>query len=285
MSFVHYGNYECVCGANFTDSQRFNSHKANCAVHLDNCGKLEARKLSKSKAAETGRRYLSMYAQVKHNNKLMQWIDEKHTCEKCGKIMTEYYGSGRFCSRACANSHKQSPEQNKRRSEKLTGRTESLGTKNRINYKQRKLDYYNNPSKCSVCNEPLSYECRNHKTCGKDSCYREHLSNVLKQHHYEIYGKPVEGRHIVYKVTSLIDGRYYIGVRKTDVEFDGYLGSGVIIRNLVKKYGRENFKRETLFEFNNSTDAYSKEKELLRYHLKQTKCVNLADGGQGGKTH
>lgn len=31
-------------------------------------------------------------------------------CEKCGKPMTELFGSGRFCSRGCANSHQRSKE-------------------------------------------------------------------------------------------------------------------------------------------------------------------------------
>jgi len=29
----------------------------------------------------------------------------EYICEKCGKLVTEIYGSGRFCSRKCANSH------------------------------------------------------------------------------------------------------------------------------------------------------------------------------------
>ena len=97
--------------------------------------------------------------------------------------------------------------------------------------------------------------------------------------------KTVEGRHIVYKVTYILDGRYYIGVRKTDVEFDGYLGSGIHIKRMVAKYGRKNFKRETLFEFTNSGEAYAKEKEILLSALSDPLCVNIAKGGQGGNTH
>ena len=32
------------------------------------------------------------------------WIAAQHTCERCGKVMTEKFGSGRFCSQHCASS-------------------------------------------------------------------------------------------------------------------------------------------------------------------------------------
>ena len=41
---------------------------------------------------------------------LEQWISEKHKCENCGKIMTEKFSTGRFCSRACANTRHHSEE-------------------------------------------------------------------------------------------------------------------------------------------------------------------------------
>lgn len=34
----------------------------------------------------------------------------KYKCEKCGKVVLEKYGSGRFCSRKCANSHRYTKE-------------------------------------------------------------------------------------------------------------------------------------------------------------------------------
>ena len=54
---------------------------------------------------------------------------------------------------------------------------------------------------------------------------------------------------------------------------------------MIRKYDKENFVRETLFEFNNSVEAFNKEKELLSEHLNNPLCVNIASGGQGGKTH
>lgn len=43
-------------------------------------------------------------------NNLQLWLSEKHTCENCGKIMTEKYGSGRFCCSFCAHVRQQSEE-------------------------------------------------------------------------------------------------------------------------------------------------------------------------------
>ena len=44
-------------------------------------------------------------------------------CERCQKEHDGSYGSGRFCSVSCANKRDWSPESNKKRSDKLTGRT------------------------------------------------------------------------------------------------------------------------------------------------------------------
>ena len=52
---------------------------------------------------------------------------------------------------------------------------------------------------------------------------------------------------IIYKTTNLINGKIYIGQHRCDTDkFDGYLGSGKNFKRAFIKYGRENFKRETL---------------------------------------
>lgn len=88
---------------------------------------------------------------------------------------------------------------------------------------------------------------------------------------------------IVYKTTNLITGHYYIGVHKTlKNEFDGYYGSGVRIKLSIKKYGKNNFTRITLFSFDNEPDAFKKEKELVDIALQESLCLNLSEGGRGG---
>jgi hypothetical protein len=41
---------------------------------------------------------------TKQQAKLLSWLSTNPICENCGKTMTAYYGSGRFCSAMCARS-------------------------------------------------------------------------------------------------------------------------------------------------------------------------------------
>lgn len=49
---------------------------------------------------------------------------------------------------------------------------------------------------------------------------------------------------IVYKTTNIVNGKIYVG--KDTKDDPNYLGSGTYLRNAIKKYGRENFKKETI---------------------------------------
>jgi len=49
---------------------------------------------------------------------------------------------------------------------------------------------------------------------------------------------------IIYKTTNLINSKIYIGQDSKDNP--NYFGSGIKIRNAIKKYGRKNFKKEIL---------------------------------------
>ena len=51
--------------------------------------------------------------------------------------------------------------------------------------------------------------------------------------------------YYVYKVTNLRNNRIYVGVHYGYPD-DAYLGSGTVICEAIKKYGRENFKKEVL---------------------------------------
>ena len=46
-------------------------------------------------------------------------------------------------------------------------------------------------------------------------------------------------------------------------------------------YGKESFKRETLFVFNNVEEAYAKEKELVIPVYRMDECYNMHPGGRG----
>lgn len=103
--------YRCICGKEFEKPNSFNAHKSHCREHFIN--KYGSDKEFVSLNSERGIK--SAIAKSKNTKQRKQveldnWINEKHICEKCGKVMTEKYGSGRFCSRACANSKQHSEE-------------------------------------------------------------------------------------------------------------------------------------------------------------------------------
>lgn len=94
--------------------------------------------------------------------------------------------------------------------------------------------------------------------------------------------------YIVYKTINLVNNKFYIGKHNQHIDpyhFDGYYGSGSQIQNAVKKYGKENFIRETLFVFDNEADCLLKEEETVAPHLGKSYCYNMRSGGIGGFEH
>lgn len=94
----------------------------------------------------------------------------------------------------------------------------------------------------------------------------------------------MKDKYIVYKTINKVNNREYIGVHKQKgSDFDGYLGSGNLISRAIDKHGKENFVRETLFSYDNSQEAYSKERELVTEdYVSKDSTYNLAVGGLGG---
>lgn len=56
-------------------------------------------------------------------------------------------------------------------------------------------------------------------------------------------------KYIVYKITNKINEMIYVGCHTTTDINDSYMGSGVKIIKDIKKFGRENFTKDILFEF------------------------------------
>ena len=86
----------------------------------------------------------------------------------------------------------------------------------------------------------------------------------------------------VYKTVCLVNTKFYFGIHKTKDPNDGYLGSGIILRRAIRKYGRENFSKQVLFAFNAKDEADHKEIELIGNEISNPKCYNIAKGGQAG---
>jgi hypothetical protein len=89
-------------------------------------------------------------------------------------------------------------------------------------------------------------------------------------------------KFVVYKTINLINNRYYIGVHRTKDVNDKYLGSGVLLKVAIKKYGKKNFVKEILSIFDSYEEAFNKEREIVTLELiEKGECYNLHCGGDG----
>ena len=89
----------------------------------------------------------------------------------------------------------------------------------------------------------------------------------------------------VYQIENLINQNKYIGFSsKTPETSLNYYGSGNLINKAIKKYGKENFTKTILKEFESIDEARKYEEYLIEYHdaIKNTEYYNLTKGGNGG---
>lgn len=110
--------YICECGKEFTTPNSFNGHKSSCKIHLAAVGKpLAQSNLYNPEVQAKAHATLAKHAAERRESALAAWVAKKPICECCGKVMTEKYGSGRFCSRSCANARTHSEETRKKLSD------------------------------------------------------------------------------------------------------------------------------------------------------------------------
>ena len=89
--------------------------------------------------------------------------------------------------------------------------------------------------------------------------------------------------HYIYKTTNIITGKFYVGMHSTFNTNDDYLGSGKILWYSIKKYGKENHKKEILEFCKNKIELKKRENEIVNEDMIHDKmCMNLMRGGQGG---
>ena len=138
--------YTCICVKQFDNSQAYNGHRCHCKQYqIETYGEEHYQKNKEliltrcANASKTLRNTLLK----KKQERLKKWVSEQHTCEHCGKIMTEKYGSGRFCSKICGCSHRHLSENSRKKiSETLKAHFEKTTNKKE-------------PPKCSICGKPL----------------------------------------------------------------------------------------------------------------------------------
>lgn len=91
--------------------------------------------------------------------------------------------------------------------------------------------------------------------------------------------------YYIYMTINTINDKRYVGQRHTTREWDGddYLGSGVLLKKAIKKYGKENFKK-IILEY--CTKENLNEREIFWIKTMNSRNLdigyNLSIGGSGG---
>ena len=84
---------------------------------------------------------------------------------------------------------------------------------------------------------------------------------------------------IIYKTTNLIDGKFYIG--KDEKNKKSYYGSGTYFKNALKKYGKENFRKDILEFCTDREHLCEREKFWIALTKAKELGYNIANGGEG----
>ena len=77
----------------------------------------------------------------------------------------------------------------------------------------------------------------------------------------------------VYKISCKITGEYYFG-SSFNAKRDSYWGSGRKIKERIAQYGKENFVKEILGEFDDRTESHRVENQYIEKFRNDDKCLN-----------
>lgn len=128
-----------------------------------------------------------------------------------------------------------------------------------------------NPEMCDVFNFKT-----NHR-----GWISEFADLMLTEYDYPTYG-------FIYMTKNLINGKLYIGQhRRTmnpkDINDNWYLGSGVVLKKAIVKYGIDNFKRTIIYECNSQDELNYMEEIFTEFYnaVGDDNFYNLVRGGGG----
>ncbi len=86
--------------------------------------------------------------------------------------------------------------------------------------------------------------------------------------------------HFVYITTNLKTKKSYVGSHSTNNLLDSYLGSGILIKKSLLKYGKKAFKRKILEIFPSRKEAVNKEEFYIKkYQTLIPKGYNISEFG------
>lgn len=88
----------------------------------------------------------------------------------------------------------------------------------------------------------------------------------------------------VYLTTNLVNGKMYIGQHHFNEYDKWYLGSGKLLQQAIKKYGRDNFEKVIIEYAKNLDELNQREKYWIDYvganmDMNHTTWYNIAEGG------
>lgn len=88
----------------------------------------------------------------------------------------------------------------------------------------------------------------------------------------------------VYITTNLVNKKRYIGKHESGKFDDRYLGSGVVLKKAISKYGRHNFKTEILKWCSSIEELNESERGFIKKFNAQSSCefYNVSEGGDWG---
>ena len=89
--------------------------------------------------------------------------------------------------------------------------------------------------------------------------------------------------YLIYKITNLVNGKFYIGKHITDNIEDNYFGSGINVKRAIQKHGIENFVFNILIDLKNEEEMNLLEELVVNEDfVKRPDTYNMKVGGVGG---